>query len=66
MADPPETWKAEVAVGQNAQLVARTLADNGMLTCGSDGGLTCVVKIQGKSMRVYAVKASILAGTDNE
>jgi len=63
---PPETWKAEVAVGQNAQLVARTLADNGMLTCGSDGGLTCVVKIQGKSMRVYAVKASILAGTDNE
>ena len=63
---PPETWKAEVALGHDAQFVARVLADRGMLTRGNDGGLTRVWKIHGKSMRVYVVKASILAGTDNE
>jgi putative DNA primase/helicase len=63
---PPETWKAEVALGLDPQLVARVLADRGMLIRGNDGGLTRVMKIHGKSMRVYVVKASILAGTDNE
>jgi uncharacterized protein (DUF927 family)/5S rRNA maturation endonuclease (ribonuclease M5) len=63
---PPETWKVEVARGHDSQLVARVLADHGMLRCGNDGGLTHVMKIQGKSTRGYVVKASILAGTDNE
>jgi uncharacterized protein (DUF927 family) len=61
---PPETWK-EVALGHDAQFVARVLADRGMLACGNDG-LARVTKILGKSMRVYVVKASILAGADNE
>ena len=63
---PPETWKTEVAEGLNPQSAARALADRGMLIPGNDTGLSRIEKIQGKSMRLYVVTASILAGTDNE
>jgi putative DNA primase/helicase len=63
---PPETWRAEVALGHDAQFVARVLADRGMLMPGNDGGPTRVMKIHGKPMRVYIVTASILTGTNNE
>ena len=48
---PPETWKSEVAVGHDPKLVARVLADRGMLRRGDDGN-TCVERIQGRSQRV--------------
>jgi putative DNA primase/helicase len=63
---PTETWKAEVVLGHDPHFAARVLADRGMLATGNDGGLTRVMKIHGKPMRVYVVKASILAGPDNE
>ena len=34
---PSETWKSEVAVGHNPQLVARVLAERGMLKRANDG-----------------------------
>jgi putative DNA primase/helicase len=63
---PPETWKAEVALGHDPQLVARVLADRGMMAPGNDDAPTRVWKIRGKSQRGYVVKASILAGANNE
>jgi putative DNA primase/helicase len=63
---PTQTWKSEVVLGHDPQFAARVLADRGMLATGTDGGLTRVMKIRGKSMRVYVVKVSILAGADNE
>jgi putative DNA primase/helicase len=57
---PPETWKAEVAVGQDPVLVARVLAERGMLKRARDG-FQCVERIQGRATRVYVVTASIIA-----
>jgi putative DNA primase/helicase len=49
----PEAWKQEVCVGLDPQLVARTLADRGMLTKGHDGHQK-VEKVFGQSMRFVA------------
>jgi len=57
---PPETWKAEVAVGQDPILVARVLADRGMLKRAKDG-FQYVERIQGRSTRVYVVTAVIVS-----
>ena len=62
---PPETWKAEVAVGHDPTLVARVLAERGMLKRAKDG-FQCVEKIQGRSQRVYVVTAGIVTEPDDE
>jgi uncharacterized protein (DUF927 family) len=62
---PPETWKAEVTVGHDPRLVARVLADRGMLRRANDGH-QCVERIQGRPQRVYVVTASILSEPGHE
>jgi putative DNA primase/helicase len=62
---PPETWKAEVAVGHDPKLVARVLADRGFLKRAPDG-YQSVEKIQGKPQRVYVVTSNILSEPDHE
>jgi uncharacterized protein (DUF927 family) len=57
---PPEVWKSEIAVGQDAKLVARVLAERNMLRRAADG-FQCVERIQGRPMRVYVVKAGIIS-----
>jgi uncharacterized protein (DUF927 family) len=60
---PPETWKAEVAIGHDPKLVARVLAERGMLKRASDG-FQRVEKIQGRSQRVYVLTARIVEAED--
>ncbi len=62
---PSETWKSEVAVGLNSTLVARTLADKGMLKRAKDGFMR-VERVQGIPQRVYVLTASILSDPDHE
>jgi uncharacterized protein (DUF927 family) len=62
---PPETWKAEVTVGNDPKLVARVLADRGFLKRAHDGHQR-VEKIQGRSQRVYVVTASIMSEPGHE
>jgi putative DNA primase/helicase len=57
---PPETWKAEVAAGQDPVLVACVLADRGMLKRAKDG-FQYVERIQGRLMRAYVVTSRIIA-----
>jgi uncharacterized protein (DUF927 family) len=57
---PPEVWKSEVAAGQDPKLVARVLAERGMLRRAPDG-FQCVERIQGRPTRVYVVKAGIIS-----
>jgi putative DNA primase/helicase len=58
-----EAWKQEVCVGLDTQLVARTLADRGMLTKGHDGHQK-VEKVFGQSMRFYVITSRIFDGSD--
>ena len=62
---PPEIWKAEVAVGHDTKLVARALADRGMLRRGPDS-YSRVERIQNRSQRVYVVTACILSEQGHE
>ena len=62
---PSETWKSEVAVGHNPTLVARALAERGMLKRANDG-FQSVEKIEGIPLRVYVVTASILSEPGHE
>jgi putative DNA primase/helicase len=56
---PVETWKSEVCVGFSPSMVARALAERGMLERASDG-FQCVRKIDGRPVRVYVLKPSII------
>jgi uncharacterized protein (DUF927 family) len=56
---PSETWKSEVTVGHDPTLVARVLAERGMLKRANDG-FQRVEKIHGRSQRVYVVTAKIV------
>jgi putative DNA primase/helicase len=60
---PSEIWKNEVCAGLDPALVARTLAERGMLRKVGDGW-QCVRKIEGANRRVYVVTARILDGGD--
>jgi putative DNA primase/helicase len=62
---PPEVWKSEICNGLDSTLVARTLAERGMLRRGPDKFAT-VAKIGGQSKRVYALTAAILDGGGDE
>jgi len=57
---PPEVWKSEIAAGQDPKLVARVLAERGMMRRAHDG-FQCVERIQGRPTRVYVVKAGIIS-----
>jgi uncharacterized protein (DUF927 family) len=62
---PPETWRAEICNGLDPKLVARTLADAGMLKRGSDGNQQ-VRKVGGTAKRVFVIGATIFDGGGNE
>lgn len=63
---PSGIWRAEVAVGHDPALVARALADRGMLRRSPDGKFSCVEKIQSRPQRVYVLTAKILMEPDHE
>jgi putative DNA primase/helicase len=62
---PPEVWKTEIGNGLDATLVARTLAERGMLQRAGDG-FQPVRKIDGANKRVYVVTAKIFDGGGDE
>ena len=62
---PPETWRAEICNGLDPKLVARTLAEAGMLKRASDG-FQQVRKIDGTAKRVFVIGAAIFDGGANE
>jgi uncharacterized protein (DUF927 family) len=62
---PPEIWKAEICGGLDFKMVARTLAERGMLERAGDG-FQPVRRIDGAPKRVYVVNASIFDGGAHE
>jgi putative DNA primase/helicase len=62
---PPEVWKTEICNGLDATLVARTLAERGMVLRAADG-FQPVRKIDGANKRVYAVTGRIFDGGGDE
>jgi uncharacterized protein (DUF927 family) len=62
----PETWKAEICNGLDAQFVARILAESGLLRRQGGNVLQCTVNIGGESrVRAYVLTAGILGGGDH-
>ena len=62
---PPEVWKSEICKGLDATMVARTLAERGMLRLASDG-FQPVRKIDGANKRVYVLTAKIFDGAGEQ
>jgi putative DNA primase/helicase len=62
---PPEVWKSEICNGLDSTMVARTLAERGMLLRAADG-FQPVRKIGGANKRVCIVTANIFAGGSDE
>lgn len=62
---PPQVWKAEICAGLDPTMVARVLAERGMLRRQDGRNLQCNVKIDGASKRAYVLLSQILAGGDN-
>jgi putative DNA primase/helicase len=62
---PPQVWKSEICAGLDATLVAKTLAERGMLRRAKDG-YQPVVKVAAKSVRVYILLADIIEGGHDE
>jgi uncharacterized protein (DUF927 family) len=58
---PSEVWKAEVCAGLDPKLVARVLAERGMVERAPDG-FQSVQKIAGKPVRVYVITPRIFDG----
>jgi hypothetical protein len=61
----PEVWKSEICAGLEPAMVAKALADRGMLAKASDG-YQKNHRIEGRQMRLYTITARILAGLDDE
>jgi putative DNA primase/helicase len=57
----PEVWRTEICAGHNAHLVARVLADAGMLRRQAEG-LQCKVRVGSATYRCYVVTAAIFEG----
>ena len=57
----PEVWRTEICAGQDAQFVARVLADAGMLRTQAEG-LQCNVRVGDATLRAYVVTAAIFEG----
>jgi uncharacterized protein (DUF927 family) len=62
---PPETWKREICNGLDPKLVARTLAEAGMLQRARDGNQQ-VRRIGGTTKRVYVIGEAIFDGGASE
>jgi putative DNA primase/helicase len=62
---PSEVWKTEICAGLDPAMVARTLAERGMLLRAGDG-FQPVRKIEGSNKRVYVLTASIFDGGEHE
>jgi uncharacterized protein (DUF927 family) len=62
---PPEVWKSEICAGLDSTMVARTLAERGMLLRAGDG-FQPVRKIAGANKRVYILTPAIFDGGENE
>jgi uncharacterized protein (DUF927 family) len=58
----PEMWKAEVCAGFDPVMVAKVLADRGMLLPDSGGKFSCSETIDGRKRRVYVLTSAILGG----
>jgi putative DNA primase/helicase len=58
---PPQVWKSEICSGLDPTMVAKTLAKRGVLRQARDG-YQSVVKVAGKSTRVYLLQAGIIEG----
>jgi hypothetical protein len=58
---PPQVWKSEICLGLDPTMVAKTLAERGVLRQARDG-YQSVVKVAGKSTRVYLLQAGIIEG----
>ena len=63
---PPQVWKAEICNGLDATMVARTLAERGMLRRQGGDTLQCNVKINGQAQRAYVLTPHIIAGSNHE
>jgi uncharacterized protein (DUF927 family) len=62
----PEVWRSEVCAGHDAKLIARVLAERGMLKTQGER-LQINARLPGMgSARVYHVTAAILQGGDRE
>jgi putative DNA primase/helicase len=62
---PPETWKLEICAGLDSTMVARTLAERGMLLRAGDG-FQPVRKIGGANRRVCVLTVNIFDGGGDE
>ncbi len=63
---PPEVWKSEICNGLDSTMVARTLAERGMLLRQDMRVFQSVRKIGGANKRVYVLTASIFDGGSDE
>jgi putative DNA primase/helicase len=62
----PEVWRTEICAGQDSKLVARVLADLGMLRT-QETKLQSVVRLSSKmTVRAYVVTATIMAGAGGD
>ncbi len=60
---PPEVWKAEICAGLDSTMVARTLAERGMLRTQGGRGFQCKVNLGGeRRAQAYVLTAAIIDG----
>ena len=62
----PEVWRSEVCKGQNAEQIARYMAEAGLLVAGEPGRFTKKMRVpdQPKPIRCYTVTPDILSWSD--
>ncbi len=65
MADPAGNMEIRSSGWKRPNIVARVLADRGMLKRAKDG-FQCVEKIQGRPQRVYVLTAAMVTELDHE
>jgi uncharacterized protein (DUF927 family) len=61
----PQVWRHELCAGMDAQFVARTLAEAGMLRMQDAGKFQITVRVGGTTLRAYVVTAAILEGAND-
>lgn len=59
---PPQTWKAEICGGLDPVMVARTLAERGMLRRQGGDSFQCTVKIGSMPKRAYVLTSAVIDG----
>jgi uncharacterized protein (DUF927 family) len=58
----PQVWRQELCAGMDAQFVARTLAEAGMLRVQDSGKFQTTVRVGDATLRAYVVTAAIFEG----